>query len=153
MARSEASDNRSTGQSCVSCPHAWGGVTDSRRGVYGHYAHRCSTSAASNSQGERSVDKAMFHLLKHAQRRLATIIMLLLPSALSTPQMTGFLRQRRGQTAETPWLWLASILDSRAWKVCSKLHIIAFMFSGRFFEFGRRLGGLQYVRKRQGLSK
>ncbi|OCF42542.1 peroxin-10 [Kwoniella heveanensis CBS 569] len=92
-----------------------------------------------------------------AKRRLATILFLIFPSILISPMTTNYLR-----AASTPFLedtssdprsrlkrrlkgTLLHLLGSPFAKILPEVHMVAFLFSGRFFEFARRLTGVSYI--------
>ncbi|WVQ83554.1 hypothetical protein IAT38_005695 [Cryptococcus sp. DSM 104549] len=90
--------------------------------------------------------------LPSKRRRLFTILFLLLPSLLVSPASTSYIRNTNLAPASTPSTrWsrarakLAGFLESPVGKALPELHMIAFLFGGRFFEFSRRLTGLSYV--------
>ncbi|WWD16776.1 hypothetical protein CI109_101208 [Kwoniella shandongensis] len=84
------------------------------------------------------------------KRRLFTILFLLAPSLLNSPTTTAYLRNNTSDS--TPSTRLQSVqakllrfLESPLGKSLPEVHMIAFLFGGRFFEFGRRLTGVSYI--------
>jgi hypothetical protein len=77
-----------------------------------------------------------------------TIIFLLLPTLLTSPASIARLRSNDDQP-ESAWtrlkLKLADALESPIGRALPELHMAMFMFSGRFFEFGKRMTGIQHV--------
>ncbi|WVR04041.1 hypothetical protein IAU60_001040 [Kwoniella sp. DSM 27419] len=80
-------------------------------------------------------------------RRLATIGLLLLPSLLLSPATTAYLRSHASSDTrlDRAKRRLLALLESPLGKMLPELHMIAFLFSGRFFAFARRLTGLSYI--------
>ncbi|ORY25265.1 Pex12 amino terminal region-domain-containing protein [Naematelia encephala] len=86
------------------------------------------------------------------RRRFMTILLLLLPSLLTSPSSVAYLRSSsntydddRPSQLQTVKKRLASFIESPWGQALPELHVIAFMFRGRFFEFGKRLTGISYV--------
>ncbi|KAI9632319.1 Pex12 amino terminal region-domain-containing protein [Dioszegia hungarica] len=79
-------------------------------------------------------------------RRILTILFLLSPSVLTNSAVSAYLR---GSSTSSAWgrirHRLASALESPLAQSLPELHMIGFLMSGRFFEFGRRLTGTSYV--------
>lgn len=69
-----------------------------------------------------------------------------MPSVLTSPSAVAHLR-----AADEDNAWgrskrrLGGFLETPIGKALPELHLAAFMFSGRFFEFGKRLTGTSYV--------
>nr|ODN87241.1 hypothetical protein L203_03513 [Cryptococcus depauperatus CBS 7841] len=92
------------------------------------------------------------HSLPSKWRRLFTIVFLLLPTLLASPEAARLVRHESTRDhAALPTRWTryqeacAKILESPCVQALPELHMIAFLFRGRFFELGRRLAGLSYV--------
>lgn len=90
--------------------------------------------------------------LTKSQRRLLTILFLLLPSILASPSIVAYLRSASTDETVDSSLWarskrrLAQFLDSPVGQSIPEIHLVTFMLWGRFFEFGKRLTGTTYVR-------
>jgi peroxin-10 len=76
-----------------------------------------------------------------------TIFLLLLPSVLTSSSALNYLRG----DAHNDSRWarirrkLAAFLESPLGQSLPEIHLVMFMFGGRFYEFARRLTGLSYV--------
>lgn len=81
------------------------------------------------------------------RRRLLTILLLLLPAVLTNPIFIQRLRSPDGTSGR--WQGarsrLAAFLESPLARILPELHLVAFMFRGRFFEIARRITGLSYL--------
>jgi len=82
-------------------------------------------------------------------RRLLTILFLLLPSIITSPSAATYLRSGTDGTERSAWsrakIRAAEFLESPWGQSIPELHMIAFLFGGRFLEIGRRLTGLSYI--------
>ncbi|KAL1410192.1 peroxisome biogenesis factor 10 [Vanrija albida] len=82
------------------------------------------------------------------RRRLLTILLLLLPSALTSPMALNHLRGD-GSPPTTAWgrfkARLVRFLESPLGQSLPEIHLVLFMFGGKFYEMGRRLTGLGYI--------
>ncbi|GMK54702.1 hypothetical protein CspeluHIS016_0112880 [Cutaneotrichosporon spelunceum] len=81
------------------------------------------------------------------RRRLLTIALLLLPTALTSPSMLHYLRgdpydHSRWAAAKRR---VAKFIESPLGQSLPEIHLVLFMFRGRFYEFGRRLTGMEYI--------
>ncbi|RSH94390.1 peroxisome bioproteinsis factor 10 [Saitozyma podzolica] len=81
------------------------------------------------------------------RRRLLTIIFILLPSIVTSPSASSYLHSSAEDDA--PWSRmkrsLARFAESPIGQALPELHMMAFLFRGRFYELGRRLTGVSYV--------
>lgn len=81
------------------------------------------------------------------QRRFLTIFLLLLPSALTSPSALHYMRGQPGDDSR----WgrakrrIVSFLESPVGQSLPEIHLVLFMFSGKFYEVARRLTGVGYV--------
>ncbi|TXT11039.1 hypothetical protein VHUM_01790 [Vanrija humicola] len=82
------------------------------------------------------------------RRRLLTILLLLLPSALTSPMALNYFRGD-GSPPTTRWgkakARLVRFLESPLGQSLPEIHLVLFMFGGKFYEIGRRLTGLSYI--------
>ncbi|TYJ53534.1 hypothetical protein B9479_005803 [Cryptococcus floricola] len=91
--------------------------------------------------------------LPSRRSRFLTILLLLLPTLLVSPASTNYIRpapvQRLDSGPESRWTRtrekLAKFLESPVGRALPELHMILFLFRGRFFEFARRLTGISYI--------
>ncbi|WRT65429.1 uncharacterized protein IL334_002372 [Kwoniella shivajii] len=112
--------------------------------------------------GEEYTDISPFHLRRgntpSRRRRFITIFLLLIPSLLASPITTNYLRnpssysnsnnngaQRRTSRLDIVKQRLLRFLESPIGKALPEIHMILFLFKGKFFEFARRLTGVSYV--------
>ncbi|OCF58321.1 hypothetical protein L486_04352 [Kwoniella mangroviensis CBS 10435] len=106
--------------------------------------------------GEEYTDILPFHLrrgrLPSKKRRIISIIFLLLPSMIFSPMITNYLRtttsneeQPQQTRLEKVKRRLISLIDSPFGRIVPEMHMILFLFRGKFFELARRLTGLSYV--------
>ncbi|KAK8861322.1 hypothetical protein IAR55_002141 [Kwoniella newhampshirensis] len=84
------------------------------------------------------------------RRRLLTVVFLLLPSIINSPTSAAYLRNSTSDSASsTRWkdakVKLLNFLESPVGKSLPEIHMIGFLFGGRFFEFGKRLTGISYI--------
>jgi peroxin-10 len=87
-------------------------------------------------------------LLLTSQRRLLTIIFLLLPTLFTSPAAITHLRDGNGPSSRLSELRarVSRFLESPVGQAIPEIHMIAFLFWGRFLEMGKRLAGISYVR-------
>ncbi|WWC87532.1 uncharacterized protein L201_002422 [Kwoniella dendrophila CBS 6074] len=110
--------------------------------------------------GEEYTDILPIHLRKgklpSKRRRIITILFILLPSLVFSPMTSNYLRnssntqsQIHNRQEETKLQKakkdLLRFIESPIGKIIPELHMILFLFKGRFFELARRLTGLSYV--------
>ncbi|BEI80225.1 hypothetical protein CcaverHIS002_0107540 [Cutaneotrichosporon cavernicola] len=81
------------------------------------------------------------------RRRLLTIALLLLPTVLTSPSMLHYLRgdpynNSRWAAAKRR---VAKFIESPLGQSLPEIHLVVFMFSGRFYEFARRITGMAYI--------
>ncbi|WVQ94313.1 hypothetical protein IAU59_001392 [Kwoniella sp. CBS 9459] len=89
------------------------------------------------------------------RRRFATILFLLFPSILISPVTLSYLRSSSSSSIPSDEgassklrrmkATLLRVLESPYAKILPEVHMVAFLFSGRFFEFARRLTGVSYI--------
>jgi peroxin-10 len=91
-------------------------------------------------------------IFDHIQRRFLTILFLLLPSILAFTPGIASLRPptENDNTSQSPIAKLrtriARFVASPLGQTLPEMHMVLFLCGGRFFEFGRRVTGLRYVR-------
>ncbi|WVQ73875.1 hypothetical protein IAR50_003456 [Cryptococcus sp. DSM 104548] len=91
--------------------------------------------------------------LPSRRSRLLTILLLLLPTLLVSPTSTNYIRPTSSHLLDNSHrsAWsrvrekLAKFLESPVGRALPELHMILFLFKGRFFEFARRLTGVSYI--------
>ncbi|RXK38817.1 hypothetical protein M231_03872 [Tremella mesenterica] len=77
-------------------------------------------------------------------RRMVTIILLLIPSILTSPSTITYLRNDDSRWCRTKRS-LADVLESPWARIGAELHLVAFLLRGRFFDLARRLTGMTYI--------
>lgn len=74
---------------------------------------------------------------------------LLFPTVLVSPASTSYIRTGGHSQPSSRWRIavekIGEFLSSPLGKAIPELHMIVFLFRGRFFELGRRLTGMSYV--------
>ncbi|KAL0242269.1 hypothetical protein I308_105898 [Cryptococcus tetragattii IND107] len=82
-------------------------------------------------------------------RRFLTIMFLLFPTVLVSPASTSYIRTGGHSQPSSRWRIavekIGEFLSSPLGKAIPELHMIVFLFRGRFFELGRRLTGMSYI--------
>ncbi|OXC67164.1 hypothetical protein AYX13_04266 [Cryptococcus neoformans] len=82
-------------------------------------------------------------------RRFLTIMFLIFPTILVSPASTSYMRT--GGLSQTSSRWriarekIGDFLTSPVGRAIPELHMIAFLFRGRFFELARRVTGMSYI--------
>ncbi|WWC59958.1 uncharacterized protein I303_102521 [Kwoniella dejecticola CBS 10117] len=106
--------------------------------------------------GEEYTDILPFHLrmgrLPSKRRRIFTILLILLPSLIFSPVTSNYLRndlspqhQNRPTRLDKAKIALAKLIDSPVGRIIPELHMMLFLFRGKFFELARRITGVTYV--------
>nr|XP_019049952.1 hypothetical protein I302_00372 [Kwoniella bestiolae CBS 10118]OCF28882.1 hypothetical protein I302_00372 [Kwoniella bestiolae CBS 10118] len=106
--------------------------------------------------GEEYTDILPLHLgrgrLPSKKRRVITIFLLLLPSLLFSPITSNYLRNpsytavhREETKLQKLKKKLIVLIESPLGRMIPEIHMMLFLFRGKFFELGRRITGLSYV--------
>lgn len=142
MACPPADDRRPRGARSVPIVDFWPWKADSWRGVYRYPSHASTNQAAAVTKCKSAHACGLTF-----QRRLFTIIFLLLPTIITSPSMLNYLKGQPGDDsfAARVKARLAKFLESPLGQSLPEIHLVLFMFRGTFYEAARRFTGLTYV--------